>query len=330
MGGLSRARETRWLGGACKGRGAQARNCSCVLPDSQTIDVDGRTLALTNLNKVFWPKLKLTKRDLIRYYDDVAPVLLPHVRGRAMVMKRYPNGITGDFFFMKRAPQSRPAWIETCEIGHRSGNVINFPIVQDRSSLLWVINLGCIDLNPWYSPCATPDRPDFLHFDLDPNESPFHAVREAALIVRDALRAMGMNPYVKTSGGKGMHVYVAIKRGPVQHDVWGIAKTISFELAKAHKDVLTSVYRKADRPRKRVLLDYNQNRLGATLASIYSARPNEFAGVSMPVTWDEVERGVEPEDFTMLNALERVKKSGDLWKPLTQQRGRFDLERLLA
>jgi len=168
-----------------------------------------------------------------------------------------------------------------------------------------------------------------LHFDLDPNDSPFHAVREAALIVRDALTALGMTPYVKTSGGKGMHVYVGIKRGPEQHEVWRLAKAISVELAKGHKDVLTSEYRKTNRPRDRVLLDYNQNRLGATLASIYSVRPNEFAGVSMPVTWDEVEHGVEPQDFTMLNAVERVKKKGDLWKPLVQARGRFDLAPLL-
>lgn len=304
-------------------------NMLVVSEANRTIVAGGRRVPLTNLNKVFWPKLGLTKGDLVAYYDAVAPVLLPHVRGRAMVMKRYPHGIDGEFFFMKRAPSPRPEWIETCEIGHRSGNIINFPIINDRAALLWVINLGCIDLNPWYSPCETPDRPDFLHFDLDPNDSPFSAVREAALIVRDALQAFGMTVYVKTSGGKGMHVYVGIKRGPEQHDVWRLAKTISVELAKGHKDVLTSEYKKANRPARRVLLDYNQNRLGATLASVYSVRPNEFAGVSMPVTWDEVERGVELEDFTMLNALDRIKKAGDLWKPLTQARGRFDLSALV-
>lgn len=300
-----------------------------VSEENRTVVAGTRRVPLTNLQKVFWPDLGLTKGDLIDYYDAIAPVLLPHIRGRAMVMKRYPHGIDGDFFFMKRAPSPRPEWIETCEIGHRSGNIINFPIINDRAALLWVINLGCIDLNPWYSLCEYHDRPDFFHFDLDPNESPFSAVREAALIVRDALEALGMKPYVKTSGGKGMHVYVAIKRGPEQHQVWALAKAISMELAKGHKDVLTSVYKKDKRPAKRVLLDYNQNRLGATLASVYSVRPNQFAGVSMPVTWDEVERGIELEDFTMLNALDRVKKVGDLWKPLTQKTGRFDLQPLI-
>jgi bifunctional non-homologous end joining protein LigD len=296
--------------------------------DAATIEVDGKKVGLTNLGKVFWPALGLTKRDLLQYYAGVAEFLLPHVRDKAMVMKRYPNGITGDFFFMKRAPAGRPEWIQTCAIAHGSGNVIHFPMVQDRAALMWVINLGCIDLNPWYAPCETVRQPDYLHFDLDPFGAPFEAVREGALIVRDALSSLGMNPLIKTSGGRGMHVYVGIKRGPDQHTVWSIAKSISVELAKAHSDILTSAYKVATRPKNRVLLDYNQNRFGATLASIYSVRPNEFAGVSMPLTWKEVEDGARPEDFTIRNAIQRLNKVGDLWKPLTQTRGRYDLAAL--
>ena len=123
---------------------------------------------LTNLNKMFWPRLGLTKRDLLQYYADVAPVLLPHLVDRAMVMKRYPNGAEGACFFMKRAPSPRPDWIETCAIAHASGNVIEFPVVQNLAALLWIVNLGCIDLNPWYARCDDVDRPDYLHFDLDP------------------------------------------------------------------------------------------------------------------------------------------------------------------
>lgn len=298
--------------------------------DSATVEVDGRKLALTNLNKVFWPDLGLTKRDLLQYYADVAPVLLPHIRGKAMVMKRYPNGISGDFFFMKRAPSSRPDWIETCAIVHGSGNVINFPMAQDLSSLLWLINLGCIDLNPWYGRCETSDQPEYLHFDLDPQQAPFEAVREAALIVNDALTALGMTVFAKTSGSKGMHLYIAIKHGPRQHDVWAFAKRFAFELAKAHGDILTSEYKIEKRPRGRVLIDYNQNRLGATLASIYSVRPTPQASVSAPLTWKEVEAGAQPADFTMKNVPKRVAKIGDLWEPLTQKKGRFDLEALMG
>ena len=297
--------------------------------ESATIQVDGRKLALTNLAKVFWPGLGLTKRDLLQYYADVAAVLLPHVRDKAMVMKRYPNGITGDFFFMKRAPATRPDWIETCSIEHGSGNVIDFPMAQDTASLLWLVNLGCIDLNPWYGRCATPDRPEYLHFDLDPFGAPFEAVREGALIVNDALKTLGMRVFAKTSGSHGMHLYVAIKHGPKQHDVWAFAKRVAFELAKAHPDILTAEYKVQKRPRNRVLIDYNQNRLGATLASIYSVRPTPDAGVSTPVTWDEVEAGIETPDFTMRNVPARIAEAGDLWKPLTEKRGRYDLTPLL-
>ena len=292
--------------------------------------VGGRAVALTNLNKVFFPKLGLTKGDLLRYYLRVAPAVLPHVAGKAMVMKRYPHGATGEFFFMKRAPSPRPAWIRTCAIEHRSGNVIDFPVIDDVPSLLWLINLGCIDLNPWYAPCDDFNRPDYLHIDLDPFDAPFSAVREAALIVRDVFTSLGMLPFVKTTGSKGMHVYVAIRTGPTQHEVWETAKALSHAIAQAHPDLLIVEYRVAKRPRGRVLLDYNQNAFGRTLASIYSVRPNEEAMVSTPVTWEEVEAGCESADFTMPDVPERVERLGDLWAPLLKKRGRFDLAALAS
>ncbi len=150
----------------------------------------GQILNLTNLDKLFWHELKITKRDLLQYYARVASVVVPHLVDRAMVMKRYPNGAHGEFFFMKRAPLPRPEWIETCRIPHASGNVIDFPIVQDLASLLWTVNLGCIDLNPWYARCDDVDRPDYLHFDLDPvPNASFKQVIETALLVRRGLLA---------------------------------------------------------------------------------------------------------------------------------------------
>src|SRR5215217_6884031 len=171
------------------------------------VEIDGRVVKLTNLNKPFWPKLHVTKRDLIQYYLDVAPVLLPHIRDRAMVMKRYPHGAGGEFFFMKRAPVPRPEWIRTCSITHGSGNVIDFPVIDDVPSLLWIINLGCIDLNQWYARCDDIKRPDYVHFDLDPGPgATFQHVRESALLVREALENLKMKPLVKTSGSRGLHV----------------------------------------------------------------------------------------------------------------------------
>ena len=299
-------------------------------PGDAELTIAGRTVRLTNLAKPFWAEEGITKGDLLQYYADVAPALLPHLRDRAMVMKRYPNGARGKWFFMKRAPSPRPDWIETCTIEHKSGNVIDFPMIQDLPSLLWVVNLGCIDLNQWYARCDDVGTPDYLHFDLDPVPgATFAKVRQAALVVRDALEELGMNPLVKTTGSKGVHVYVPIVRGPAQKDVWRFAKALAVALAAKHPKLLTSEYRIAKRPRGRVLVDYNQNAWGRTLASLYSPRPRANATVSTPVTWEEIEAEVEIADFTIANVPARVKKLGDLWKPLLASRGRFRLEALL-
>jgi bifunctional non-homologous end joining protein LigD len=295
--------------------------------DDATLRLGRRGVTLTHLEKTFWPEAGFTKRDLLQYYADVAPALLPHLADRAMVMKRYPNGIHGKWFFMTRAPAPRPDWIETCAIAHKAAGVIDFPMAQDLASLLWIVNLGCIDLNQWYARCDDTDRPDYLHFDLDPGPAvPFSRVRETALVVREALEALGMTPLVKTSGSSGMHLYVPIVRGPVQKEVWRVAKRLAKVLERQHSALITAEYRIADRPRGRVLVDYNQNAWGRTLASVYSVRPTKTATVSTPVTWREVERGIEVEDFRIDNVPARVRKLGDLWKPLLQTRGRFRLE----
>jgi len=298
--------------------------------DSIVLPVDRKEVRLTNLSKPFWPELGLTKGHLLQYYADVADALLPHLRDRAMVMKRYPHGAAGEFFFMKRAPSPRPDWIEICSIEHGSGSVIDFPMIQNRASLLWVINLGCIDLNQWYARCNDVDRPDYVHFDLDPGEGAgFDRVRETALIIREALDTLKMASFVKTTGSKGIHVYVPIVRGPSQKQVWTFAKALAQEMAGRHPALMTAEYRVAKRPRGRVLVDYNQNAWGRTLASIYSVRPRPEATVSTPVTWKEVGRGVRIEDFTMKNVPARVAALGDLWKPLLAARGRFNLHRYL-
>ena len=283
---------------------------------------------LTNLRKIFWPGLALTKGDLLRYYAAVADVLLPHIRDRAMVMRRYPHGAGGPSFFMKRAPSPRPNWIKTCSIEHGSGNVIDFPLIQDRAALMWVVNLGCIDLNQWYARCDDVDRPDYLHFDLDPGvDAEFARVLETALVVHEALDALKMPNFVKTTGSRGLHVYVPIVRGPAQKKVWLFAKALSHELGMRHPQLITAEYRVAKRPRGRVLVDYNQNAWGRTLASIYSVRPRPEATVSTPVTWQEIERGIRMEDFTVLNVPARIGERGDLWQPLLRTAGRFDLAR---
>jgi bifunctional non-homologous end joining protein LigD len=290
----------------------------------------GRSVQLTNLDKVFFPEAGITKRDLLQYYADVAPLLVPYLTGRAMVLKRYPNGIAADYFYMKRTPANKPPWLRTCAIEHGSGSVIDFPIVDDVAGLLWVINLGCIDLNEWYSRCDDTDRPDYLHFDLDPVEgTPFATVRDTALRVREGLEGLGMQPVVKTTGSSGMHVYVAIARDPKQKEVWTFAKAFAQTLERMYPDIITAEYRIAKRPPGRVLVDYNQNAWGKTLASVYSVRAKPQATVSTPVTWEEVEAGIELDHFRLDNVRERFAQVGDLWAPMKAKRGRFNLRPLL-
>lgn len=290
------------------------------------VRVGTKTVRLTNLAKPFWPELGITKGHLLQYYADISPALLPHLRDRAMVMKRYPHGADGKFFFMKRAPSPRPEWVEICQIEHESGNIIDFPMVQDLASLLWVVNLGCIDLNQWYATCDDVDRPDYVHFDLDPVPgASFEKVLETALVVRDALETLKMPALAKTTGSKGIHIYVPIVRGPIQKQVWTFAKGLAQALESRNPKLITAEYRIAKRPAGRVLVDYNQNAWGRTLASIYSVRPKPMATVSTPVTWEEIENGIQIEDFTMRNVPDRVHERGDLWKPLLAKRGRFDL-----
>jgi bifunctional non-homologous end joining protein LigD len=250
------------------------RDCADVL-----LEVERRSVRLTNVNKPFWPDEGITKGDLLQYYADVSYWLLPHLEDRAMVMKRYPHGAAAEFPHMKRAPSPRPDWISLCSIEHSSGNVIDFPIIQDLPALLWVVNLGCIDLNQWYARCDDVDRPDYLHFDLDPVPgATFGKVLEAACLVREALESLGMPCYAKTTGSRGVHVYVPIERGPTQKHVWTFAKEFARAMESRNPRVVTAEYKVARRPRGCVLVDYNQNAWGRTLASVYSLEAVPEAG----------------------------------------------------
>jgi bifunctional non-homologous end joining protein LigD len=312
---------------------APARSNAVQIPQDRAeaeISIGGKTVRLTNLQKPFWPELNITKGGLLQYYAAVAPYLLPHIVDRAMVMKRYPHGAHGEFFFMKRAPSPRPEWIRVCSIEHASKSIIDFPVVEDLASLLWIVNLGCIDLNQWYATCDDVNRPDYLHFDLDPVPAAgFRQVLDTACAVEEALGRLKIRCYPKTTGSRGIHIYVPIVRGPLQKQVWTFAKALAKTLEKEHPKLITAEYRVAKRPAGRVLVDYNQNAWGRTLASVYSVRPKPNATVSAPVTWEEVKRGFRIEDFRLDNMPQRLRSVGDLYKPLLQKRGRLRLENLL-
>ena len=294
------------------------------------VTIDDKSVKLTNLDKPFWPDIGITKRDLLQYYADVSEWLIPHISERAMVMKRYPGGAYGEFFFQKRAPSPRPEWIPICSIKHSSGNIVDFPVINDLPSLLWVVNLGCIDLNQWYAKCDDVDRPDYLHFDLDPvPDAGFESVLETALVVKEALDGLKIKSYPKTTGSKGIHIYVPIVRGPLQKQVWTFAKELARLLASRNPNLITAEYKVAKRPKDHVLVDYNQNAWGRTLASVYSPRPKPHATVSTPVTWEEIQRGIKLKDFRLDNVPARLSKIGDLYRPLLLKTGRLKLEKFL-
>lgn len=282
-----------------------------------------RSVALSNLEKVFWPAEGITKRDLLTYYRDVAPVLVPHLRRRPFTMKRYPDGWQGRHFFQKNVPSRAPTWLHTAPLPAttREGETrtISYALVDDLLALLWVVNLGCIDLHTWTSRADLPHRPDWVVFDLDPADGTgFEAVCEVALLVREALVLLGLEGFPKTSGAKGMHVLVPLARRHTHDDARRFASIVAAALARAHPGLVTTEW--ARRKRRGVLIDVHQNGAGRTTASAYSVRPRAGAPVSTPLRWDEVRPGLEPGAFTMDVALERVARHGDLAAGVLTQR----------
>jgi bifunctional non-homologous end joining protein LigD len=283
-----------------------------------------RPLELSNLDKVFWPGEGITKGDLIDYYRAVADVAVPHLRGRPFTMKRYPDGIAAKPFFQKNAPSHMPDWIPTAEFpatsrDTREKRMIRYPLVNEEAALLWMANMGCIDLNAWCSRADLPDRPDFALFDLDPTpEAGFAAAAEVALLVRQALAAVDLRGYPKTSGSDGMHVLVPLARRYGYDQTRGVVAAIARALAAVRPDLVTTEWARSKR--RGVLIDANQNGPGRTIAFAYSVRPHPGAPVSTPVTWEELEAGVHPADFTMPVVLDRLARHGDLHAPVLEDR----------
>jgi bifunctional non-homologous end joining protein LigD len=275
-----------------------------------------RRLKLSNLDKPFWPEEGITKGELLAYYRDVAPVLVPHLRRRPFTMKRYPDGWQGKSFFQKQAPSHMPEWIERAPFpaSTRDGEkrVIDYALVDDELALLWMVNMGCIDMHAWASRVDRPDRPDWVMFDLDPSDDAgFGEVIEVALLVRQALEVLELESVPKTSGSRGIHVLVPVTRRHGFDDVREFAGIIAGALARAHPGLVTTEWTRAKR--RGVLVDANQNGPGKTTASVYSVRPRAGAPVSTPLRWDEVKPGLETAAFTMDVVLDRVAREGDLF-----------------
>jgi len=284
--------------------------------------VTAHEVKLSSADRVLFPDDGITKGDLFDYYDKVADALVPHLRDRPFTMKRWREGLPGGSFFQKQAPKGIPSWLPTREFrtwprgGKGESRLVDFPLVNSRDALLWMVQMHCIDMNAWYSRVDKPDRPDWVLFDLDPpeEEGAFALCIRVSHYVHDALDSLGLASYVKTSGADGIHILVPIARRSTYEETYEFAELLSRRLEREHPGEVTTEWLK--KKRAGVLVDHRQNGWGKTIASVYSVRPKPGAPVSTPLRWDELTEDVVPRDFSMQVALERVAKHGDLFEPV--------------
>jgi len=284
--------------------------------DAWWVEIDGRELRLSNLEKVFWPEEGYTKGDLLAYYYNVADLILPHLRERPLTMKRMPDGISGKSFYEKSAPSHVPEWLSRCPVESEDSKkgVIDYLVVEDTAGLLFVANLGCIEFHPLHSRCGSVGFPDYLFFDLDPFEPiTFADVLAVARHVKVVLDQLGLIGYPKTSGATGVQIFVPVEHGTTYEQARALVREAGRLIRAADPDRVTMAWKVADRS-GRVFIDHNMNRQGANIAAAYSLRPELGAPVSTPLTWREVEKGgFVPTDFRIDNVWRRFAKSGDLF-----------------
>ncbi len=283
---------------------------------TQVRKVGGYEIKFTNLDKVFWPKEGYTKRDLLNYYYGVVPFLLPHLQERPQSLNRYPNGIRGKSFFQKDVTGKAPDWIELFPYTTNEGEDKNYMLCNKEADLLYMVNLGCIEIHPWSSTRKKPQHPDWCLIDLDPgSKSTFEDVIEVAQAVKKVLDEIGINGYCKTSGSTGMHIYIPLLPKYSYDECQLLGRWIATEVNEQMPGI-TSIERTVKNRSGKLYIDFLQNRPGATLAAPYSVRPRPGATVSMPLHWEEVKKGLSLQDFTIRNALKRLNKEGDLFKPV--------------
>ncbi|UJF29565.1 DNA ligase D [Kaistella sp. 97-N-M2] len=283
---------------------------------TQVRKVTKHELKFTNLNKIFWPAEQLTKRDLINYYYQVAPYILPYLKDRPQSMNRFPDGIEGEGFYYKDVTGKAPDWVKTYLYKSDSDKRNRKYLVgKDEATLLYMANLGCIEMNPWSSTVKKPNHPTFCIIDLDPDQNPFDDVIEAALVTKNVLDSMGVPSFCKTSGSTGLHIYIPLGNKYTYEQSKEFARVI-VTLVQRELPKTTSIERIIKNRGGKIYLDFLQNRPHATVAAAYSLRPKPGATVSMPLHWDEVKKGLKMSDFTIHNALERLESEGDIFKPV--------------
>jgi bifunctional non-homologous end joining protein LigD len=295
---------------------AEAREDLDLSGREVTASIDGHRLKFTNLDKVLFPKDGWKKRDLLDFYDRVSEWLLPHLRDRPLSMKRYPNGIHAEYFFQKNATHF-PDWLR-CEpiVEHHPPKTNHYPLANDRASLLYLVNLGCIDENPWMSRVGNLEHPDWMLLDLDPVDASFDQIVDATLLVRELLADLGLKGYPKTTGGDGMHVYVPLEPIYSYEQVRSFAEIVSHLAVEREPNLFTTPRSVEKRKKGRVYFDYLQIGTGKTISAPYVVRAYDGAPVATPLDWKEVKHGINPEDFRIDNTIERFRRVGDLFAPV--------------
>jgi bifunctional non-homologous end joining protein LigD len=284
-----------------------------------TVEVDGRRLSLTNLDKIFYPKAGFSKADVILYYVQIAPYLLPHLLQRAITMKRYPDGVDGEYFYEKQAPSHRPDWVQTTKVAKGSGDSINYCMINDLPSLVWIANLADLELHTFLHQAPGDDRPTMIAFDLDPGP-PADIVLccEVALHLKAVFDEVGLQCFAKTSGSKGLQIYVPLNTPATYEKTKTFARTLTERLEEEHPDEVVSNMKKSARQGK-VFIDWSQNDDHKTTVSVYSLRAKEQPTVSTPVFWEEVGQSAKnkhPLSFTSDEVLARVGRHGDIFAPV--------------
>jgi len=287
-----------------------------AVEETQVKKINGHDLKFSHLSKVFWPKEKLTKRDMLNYYYQVAPHILPYLKNRPQSLNRHPDGIEGGSFYQKDVKGKAPEWTEKFAY-HSEGDERDkeFLVCTDEASLMYMASLGCIEMNPWSSTVNHPDHPDWCVIDFDPDRNPFNQVIEAARVTHQVLENAGIDSYCKTSGSTGIHIYIPLGAKYTYEESKEFARLI---VTKVHEE--TPLYTSMERPlasrKGKIYLDFLQNRPQATLAAPYSLRPKPGATVSMPLHWEELKKGLRMEDFTITNAMERIATEGEIFNPV--------------
>ncbi|HEY4155839.1 MAG TPA: non-homologous end-joining DNA ligase, partial [Puia sp.] len=284
--------------------------------ETQVRELNGHTLRFSHLSKIYWPKAGYTKRDLLNYYYQAAPYILPYLKNRPQSLNRFPNGIEGKSFYQKDVTATAPDWVRKFPYHTSTGEDKNFLVVEEESSLLWMANLGAIEMNPWNSTIQKPGYPDWCIIDIDPTEkNSFEQVIRTAQVTKTVLDELGIPGYCKTSGSTGMHIYIPLAARYTYDQCQLLGKWIA---SRVHQELpaFTSIERMTNKRRGKIYVDYLQNRPQATLAAPYAVRPKPGATVSMPLHWEEVKKGLKMSDFTLQNAISRIRSEGDLFKPV--------------